>query len=122
MFGNVTAPEGWHVTGKYRTKHDAHMLQACGLGSSQGGGGVKVSSFVLLCYSQDMESRETEFFIDNLLVRIHLIIEMIRWTGLAQWEFEFPFPGSLTSTFLKASAPPFRRVSVYCVFRKPRND
>ena len=25
---------------------------------------------------------------------------MIKWTGLAQWEFEFPFPGSLTSTFL----------------------
>ena len=24
----------------------------------------------------------------------------IRWTGLAPWEFEFPFPGSLISTFL----------------------
>ena len=34
-----------------------------------------------------------EFFIDNLLVRIHFIIVMIRWTGLAPWEFEFPFPG-----------------------------
>ena len=44
--------------------------------------------------------REREFFIDNLLVRIHLIIEMIWWTGLAPWEFEFPFPGSLLSTFL----------------------
>ena len=44
---------------------------------------------------------EREFFIDNLLVRIHFIIVMIRWTGLAPWEeFEFPFPGSLTSTFL----------------------
>jgi len=41
-----------------------------------------------------------EFFIDNLLVRIHFIIVMIKWTGLAPWEFEFPFPGSLTSTFL----------------------
>jgi len=39
-------------------------------------------------------------FIDNLLVRIHFIIVMIRWAGLAPWEFEFPFPGSLTSTFL----------------------
>jgi len=39
---------------------------------------------------------EREFFIDNLLVRIHLIIVMIRWTGLAPWEFEFPFPGSRT--------------------------
>ena len=42
-----------------------------------------------------------EFFIGNLLVRIHLIIVMIRWTGLAPWEFEFRFPGSLTSTFLQ---------------------
>ena len=31
-----------------------------------------------------------EFFIDNLLVRIHFIIVMIRWTSLAPWEFEFP--------------------------------
>jgi len=44
--------------------------------------------------------REREFFIDNLLVRLHLIMVMIRWTGLAPLEFEFPFPGSLTSTFL----------------------
>ena len=43
---------------------------------------------------------ERDFFIDNLLVRIHFIIVMIRWTGLAPWELEFPFPGSLTSTFL----------------------
>jgi len=35
------------------------------------------------------------------------IIVMIRWTGLAPWEFEFPFSGSLTSTFLarRASDP-----------------
>ena len=32
-------------------------------------------------------SVEREFFIDNLLVRIHFIIEMIWWTGLAPWEF-----------------------------------
>ena len=43
---------------------------------------------------------EREFFIDNLLVRIHFIIEMMKWTGLARWQFEFPFPGSLISTFL----------------------
>jgi len=36
---------------------------------------------------------EREFFIDNLLVRVHFIIVMIRWTGLAPWEIEFPFPG-----------------------------
>ena len=32
--------------------------------------------------------RERDFFIDNLLVRIHVIIEMIWWTGLAPLEFE----------------------------------
>ena len=41
---------------------------------------------------------EREFFIDDLLVRIHLISEMIWWTGLAPWKFEIPFPGSTTST------------------------
>jgi hypothetical protein len=45
-------------------------------------------------------SREREVFIDNLLVRIHSIMEMIWWTGLAPWEFEFPLPGSLIFTFL----------------------
>ena len=45
---------------------------------------------------------QREFCIDNLLDRIHLIIVMIRWTGVAPWEFEFPFPGSLTSTLLFA--------------------
>ena len=45
---------------------------------------------------------ERELFIDNLLVRIHCIIVMIRWTGLAPWEFEFPFPGSIVSTFLNS--------------------
>ena len=49
---------------------------------------------------QSKDGGEREFFIDNLLVRIHFIIEMIRWTGLAPWEIEFPFPGILTSTFL----------------------
>ena len=29
-----TPEVGLHVTGKYRTKHGAHMLQACGRGSS----------------------------------------------------------------------------------------
>jgi len=44
--------------------------------------------------------REKELCVDNLLVRIHFIIVMMRWTGLAPWEFEFPSPGSLTSAFL----------------------
>jgi len=55
----------------------------------------------LLSRGGDADLRgEREFFNDNLLVRVHFIIVMIRWTGLAPWEFEFPFPGSLTSTFL----------------------
>ena len=44
--------------------------------------------------------QQKEFFIDNLLVRIHFIIEMIRWTGLAPWEFEFPFPASIPQGFM----------------------
>ena len=38
----------------------------------------------------------------RVIVRTHFIIVMIRWIGLAPWEFEFPFPGSLTPTFLFA--------------------
>ena len=49
---------------------------------------------------------QREFFIDKLLVRIHFIIVMIKWTGLAPWEFEFPFPGSPTSTFLPLTPNP----------------
>ena len=44
-----------------------------------------------------------EFFIDNLLVQMHSILMMNRWTGLAPWEFEFPFQGSLA---------PMQRLSV----------
>ena len=32
--------------------------------------------------------RDREFLIENLLVRIHFIIVMIRWTGLAPSEVE----------------------------------
>ena len=51
---------------------------------------------------------EKKFVMDNLLVRIHCIIEMIWWTGLSPREFEFPFPGSLTSTFLEREEPDWR--------------
>ena len=51
-------------------------------GSKPDGGGAQV------------RAAERQFFIDNLLVRIHFIIVMIRWTGLAPWGFEFPFPGT----------------------------
>jgi len=33
-------------------------------------------------------AREREFLSDKLLVRIHFTIVMMRWTGLAPWEFE----------------------------------
>ena len=49
-----------------------------------------------------------EFLIDNLVVRINLNIVMIRWTGLAPWELEFPSPGSLTSTFPGPGTNPAR--------------
>ena len=46
--------------------------------------------------------KEGEFIINHLLVRIHFIIEVIWWTGLAPREYEFPFPGSFISTYLKS--------------------
>jgi hypothetical protein len=76
-----------------------------------GGGAVCVSEVSLYCICQRIVrsirvtcrgGREREIFIDNLLVRIHSISEMVWWTGLTPWEFEFPFPGSLVSTFLDA--------------------
>ena len=52
------------------------------------------------------EVREREFFIDNLLVRIHFIIVMIRWAGLAPWDFVHaagPRGGLLSSSLLLSS-------------------
>ena len=46
---------------------------------------------------------ERDFLIGNLLTPIHFIMEMIWWTGLAPWEFELPFSGSLISTVLTQS-------------------
>ena len=48
---------------------------------------------------------ERDFFIDNLLVGIHVIFEMSWRTGLAPWEFEFSFPGSLISTLPGGGRP-----------------
>ena len=42
---------------------------------------------------------EREFFIDNLLVGIHFIIVMIRWTDIAP-----PFPGSLKFTLRRTAS------------------
>ena len=61
--------------------------------------------------------KERQFFFDNLLVRIHLIIEMILVDRLAPWEFEFPFPGSLISTVLKRKRN--IQVAVVLLHRRP---
>ena len=59
--------------------------------------------------------------VDNLLVRINFIIVMIKWTGLEPWELEFPFPGSLTSTFLSVAMLPSRYKYVsFAVFGRKR--
>jgi len=55
-----------------------------------------------------------ERVIDNLLVRIHFIIVMVRWTGLAPWQFESLFPGSLTSTFLTRTLTFIHTEAVLC--------
>ena len=39
---------------------------------------------------------DRDVLINNLLVRIHFVIVMIRWTGLAPWVFESPLPGAPT--------------------------
>ena len=69
-------------------------------GENDLGGVVDPDAIDMALVVHQRDHLEREFFIDNLLVRIHFIIGMIRWTGLVPWEFEFPFPGSLTSTFL----------------------
>ena len=38
-----------------------------------------------------LNTREREFFIDNLLVRNHFINVMIRWIGLAPWSLNSLF-------------------------------
>ena len=70
---------------------------------------------------------EKESFIDNLVVRIHFIIVTIRCTSLAPWEFEFPFPGSLTCTFLtpclqKMRSPPLATAAHKGKFRYQNNS
>ena len=51
-----------------------------------------------------------EFFVHNLQVR-GFIIEMIWWTGLAPWEFDFLVLGSLSSTLLDSVFSSFEPAS-----------
>jgi hypothetical protein len=52
------------------------------------GGNAAISSAICVRTTYRASKGERELFVDNLLVRIHFIIEMIWWTGLAPWEFE----------------------------------
>jgi len=63
----------------------------------------RVLIFSLLPTAQ--RAPKKQFFTDNLLVRIHCIIVKIWWTGVAPWEFESPFTGSLIRTFLGFDGP-----------------
>ena len=46
--------------------------------------------------------KERDFFIDNQLIRVRCITGMILRAGRVPWgSCEFPFPSSLTSTFLQ---------------------
>ena len=47
----------------------------------------------------NLEENERELFIDNLLVRVHFIIVMMRWTDLTSWESEFPLNYMLSMHF-----------------------
>ena len=60
------------------------------------------------------------FFVDNLLVQIHFIVGMIWWTGLAPCEREFPFPGSLISSFLVEGFQGCRAGTLLQVYPSPK--
>ena len=44
-------------------------------------------NFIYVNFISLLLQRESSF-IDNLVVRIHYTIVMVKWTGLAPWEFE----------------------------------
>ena len=90
----VTVPRASRSCKHFQDGFDVHLLQR-----------VRTAPVRITSRGAHRPAAEREFFIDNLLVRIPFIIDMIWWSGLAPWKFEFPFPGSLTSTFLGASSP-----------------
>ena len=93
------------VLAAFNLKEEEQLLAALGYGQ------VTVQDFLTAFFADSLSGWEADTEVrpprerDNLLVRIHFIIEMVRWTGLAPWEFEFPFqvalhlppPHSLTS-------------------------
>jgi len=64
-----------------------------------------------------LEPAHREFFIDNLLVRIQFIIVMIRWTGLAPWEFECG--GYHMSAFSYWKSEPMRNMTFFVPVERP---
>ena len=76
--GSGAGPGGYLFNSKSIHPHAAHMQE--------------VGFFAHERHLKTNSSPCTREFIDNLLVRIHCIIVVIRWTGLAPWEFEFTFP------------------------------
>ena len=61
---------------------------------------------------------DRKFFIDNLLVRIHFIIVMIRWTGLAPWEGTHVPPRQAQNPRPEHPAPPSDRTATSASQRK----
>ena len=55
-------------------------------------GATPRGAFLLVPAPRPTPPPKREFFIDNLLVRIHFIIVMIRWTGLAPGSLDSPKP------------------------------
>ena len=89
--GEYTTPVSAHLWGQFerdRTEARAAFLEQAPK--------VAGSKAALQDRMEELLSRAASRAIRQVLVRVHFIIVMIRWTGLAPWEFEFPFPGSLT--------------------------
>ena len=61
-----------------------------------------------------MPHNERDFFLDNLLVRIHFIIEMIGWTGLGA--------GTCHSFLWGTSHPPSNTLGTYGTCRNTRSN
>jgi len=61
---------------------------------------------------------ERELLIDNLLMRVKFIIVMIRWTGLASREFEFPFFRKPYIDLPGMGGCPYSGVNIYTAFRR----
>jgi len=67
-------------------------------------------TFTCVYYNEGAAPMEAEVVARPVLVRIHFIIVMIRWTGLAPWEFELgPHPWKKSLLRALFSLPPTRR-------------